>query len=214
MKKAIYRNSFAAIGRIAAAFAVAAASLSAAPGFAQQSVHVETTVTDIVSSNFTYGPAGPNCDPSAGGTACKYLNFSFTGNCATNVETRQARRQLCTISGTPTILLSYSTPSGAHDGNGNPTGVCLPFFESLATDYEDGSTLHANGQGVVCCAAASCSGGFGPPFVTRESTIITSGTGRLEGVKGSGSETGAGYSDGSEFAQQEQIWVFPAGLQR
>jgi hypothetical protein len=136
------------------------------------------------------------------------VSFDFKGNCETVQENRRADIRKCTITGTPTVLFSF-LPSGAHDQNGISTGICAPFFESLVTTYEDGSTLKANGQGEVCCADDTCSGGFGPPFVTREATIITGGSGRLAGIRGSGVETGAGYIDSSEIAQQEQVWVFP-----
>jgi len=76
--------------------------------------------------------------------------------------------------------------------------------------YEDSSVLEFNGQGTICCAEDSCSGlGFGPPFVFRESTIITGGTGRFVGVKGNGSDSGAEASDGIGIAQEEEVWVLP-----
>jgi hypothetical protein len=185
---------------------------SAAPALAQRTVHVETTVTNITDSNVTYGPVSttpPTCDAVSGGLGCKFLSFDFKGTCQTVQETRPAGTSKCTIAGSPTVLLSFS-PSGAHDQNGNPTGGCFPFFESLVTTYEDGSTLNANGQGEVCCADDSCSGGgFGPRFVTRESTFITGGTGKLKSVTGTGVETSAGVIGGSETALQEQMWVFP-----
>lgn len=183
------------------------------PALSQQTLHVETTVTDIASRGFTFGPVSATCDPANGGPGCSFLNFEFTGNCITTEETRAVVPRRCTISGTPSILLSFSS-AGMHDSSGNPTGVCAPFFESLVTTYSDGSTISANGQGQVCCADASCSGGFGPPFVTRESTIITGGTGAFAGSRGSGLETSAGYKDGSEIAQQEQVWVLPPSSQR
>ena len=52
-----------------------------------------------------------------------------------------------------------------------------------------------------------CSGGFGPPLVFRESTMITGGSGRIMGVKGNGADTGAQYSDGTGIAQEEEVWV-------
>ena len=195
--------------------ALLAVLCSAAPALAQRTVHVETTVTNITDSNLTYGPVSaspPTCNAVSGGPGCKFLSFDFTGTCETAQEGHFANISKCTISGTPIVWFSF-TPSGAHDENGNSTGVCAPFIESLVTTYEDGSTLNATGQGQVCCSDDStdnlCKGGFGPPFVARESTIITAGTGKLRGVTGSGLEVGAGYPDGSEIAQQEQVWVFP-----
>jgi hypothetical protein len=200
-----------AICQVRMATLIVALMSSATTAFSQQSVHVETTVTNIVSRNFSYGPVSttaPTCNAVSGGPGCKFVSFDFKGTCTTTRETDHADISKCTITGAPTVLLSFS-PSGAHDQNGNPTGVCAPFFESLVTTYDDGGTLNANGQGEVCCADDSCSGGFGPPFVTHESTIITGGSGRFAGVKGSGIETSAGYADGSEFALQEQVWIFP-----
>jgi len=195
--------------------ALLAVLCSAAPALAQRTVHVETTVTNITDSNLTYGPVSaspPTCNAVSGGPGCKSLSFDFKGTCETMREDHSGEVKKCIITGTPTVLFSFS-PSGAHDENGNSTGVCAPFIESLVTTYEDGSTLNATGQGQVCCSDDStdnlCKGGFGPPFVARESTIITAGTGKLRGVTGSGLEVGAGYPDGSEIAQQEQVWVFP-----
>jgi hypothetical protein len=196
---------------------------SASPALAQRTVHVETTVTNIVDSNFAYGPVStsmPICDAVSGGLGCKFLSFDFKGTCETVQETRPADIRKCTIMGSPIVLFLFS-PSGAHDQNGNSTGVCAPFVESLVTTYEDGSTLNATGQGEVCCSDAStenlCKGGFGPPiapFVTRESTIIAGGTGKLKGVTGTGFETSAGSADIAEIAQQEQVWIFPDASHR
>jgi len=180
-----------------------------APSFAQQVVHVETSVTNITSTNFVYGPVGPGCNATSGGAACKFVSFDFSGTCNSVAEGSDGEPRSCKISGSPTVLFSFS-PSGPHDAGGNPTGVCAPFVESLTTRYQDGSTLAATGQGSVCCAGNTCSGGFGPPFVTHESTIVTGGAGALKGVTGSGLETSAGYPDGREIAQQEQVWVLPA----
>jgi len=122
---------------------------SASPALAQRTVHVETTVTNIVDSNFAYGPVStslPICDAVSGGLGCKFLSFDFKGTCETVQETRPADIRKCTIMGSPIVLFLFS-PSGAHDQNGNSTGVCAPFVESLVTTYEDGSTLNATGQG-------------------------------------------------------------------
>jgi hypothetical protein len=188
-------------------FTMLAAALNTAPVFAQQSVHAETTV-NFTSSNTTFGPVSGSCDATNGGAGCKFLSFDFKGTCETREEGRHVNVSKCTISGSPTILLSFS-PSGAHDQSGNPTGVCVPFFESFMRTYEDGSVLEFNGQGTACCAEDSCEGlGFGPPLVFRESTIITGGTGRFMSVKGNGADTGAQYSDGTGIAQEEEVWVF------
>ena len=187
----------------------------AAPALAQRTVHVETAVTNITDSNFTYGPVStspPVCSATSGGPGCKFLSFDFKGTCETVREDYPGKVNKCMITGTPTVLFSFS-PSGTHDQNGDSTGVCAPFIESLVTTYEDGSTLNATGQGEVCCSDDStdklCNGGFGPPFVTRESAIITGGSGKLKGVTGTGLEAGAAGPDGAEIAQQEQVWIFP-----
>ena len=209
------RTNFKVLGALA--ILVVALMFSAAPALAQRSVHVETVVTNITDSNFTYGPPIANCDPVKSGPECKFVSFAFKGTCETAAEGSRLELNKCTITGTPTVWFSFS-PSGAHDQNGNSTGVCAPFIESLVMTYEDGSTLNADGQGDVCCSDDSadnlCKGGFGPPFVARESTIITGGTGKLKGVTGSGLEVGAGYPDGSEIAQQEQVWIFPGSSDR
>jgi hypothetical protein len=59
---------------------------SPAPTLAQQSVHVETTVTDITDSNFGYGPASATCDAASGGPGCKFVSFDFRGKCKTVQE--------------------------------------------------------------------------------------------------------------------------------
>jgi len=209
------RTNFKVLGALA--ILVVALMFSAAPALAQRSVHVETVVTNISDSNFAYGPASATCDPVNSGPGCKFVSFDFKGTCETAEEGFSPRVGKCTITGTPTISFSFS-PSGARDENGNSTGVCAPFVESLVTTYDDGSTLKANGQGEVCCSDDTtgnlCKGGFGPPFVARESTIINGGTGKLKGVTGSGLEVGAGYPDGSEIAQQEQVWILPGSSDR
>src|SRR5215469_15507364 len=106
--------------------------VNAAPALAQHSVHVETTVTNITDSNFTYGPASATCDPVKSGPGCKFVSFDFKGTCATAAEGPRADVSSCTITGMPTIWFSFS-PSGARDENGNSTGVCAPFIESLVT---------------------------------------------------------------------------------
>jgi hypothetical protein len=184
-----------------------AAAFNAAPLFAQQTAHVETTV-NFTSGSTTFGPVGPACDAINDGAGCKFLSFDFKGTCETRDESRHANLGKCTINGSTTILLS-SSPSGAHDQSGNPTGFCVPFFESFMRRYDDGGVLEFNGQGTACCAQDSCSGlGFGPPLVFRESTIITGGTGRFTSIKGNGADTGAQYSDGTGIAQEEEVWVF------
>jgi hypothetical protein len=114
-------------------------TFNTSPVFAQQTAHVQTTV-NFTSSNTTFGPVSGSCDATNGGAGCKFLSFDFNGTCETREEGRHVNASKCTISGSPTILLSFS-PSGAHDQNGNPTGVCVPFFESFMRTYEDGSVL-------------------------------------------------------------------------
>ena len=211
------------IGQLVATTSLVVLLSSLRPSFAQQVVHVETTVTNISNSNFSYGPVGPNCNANSGGSACLFVSFNFSGTCTSLQQgggggfhhgddwaaSRRKHGKSCTYSGSPTILLS-SSPSGTHDANGNSTGSCYPFVESLSTTYDNGSTLVATGQGTICCAATdTCSGGFGPPFVVHEANIITGGTGALQGITGSGLETTVGYTDGTQIAQIEQVWLLP-----
>jgi len=176
------------------------------PVFAQQTVHAQTTVK-FGNANTTFGPVSSGCDAINGGPECKFLSFETDGTCETREEIGHANFGKCTLKTSTTVLLSFS-PSGAHDQSGNPTGVCVPFFESATRSYDDGSVLDLNGQGTACCAEDSCSGGFGPPLVFRESTILTGGTGRFMSIKGKGSDSGAQYSDGTGIAQEEEVWVF------
>jgi len=143
------------------AFTMLAAPFNAAPVFAQQTVHAETTV-NFGTANTAFGPVSGTCDATNGGAGCKFLSFNTNGTCETREEIHHANLGKCTINTSTTILLSFS-PSGAHDQSGNPTGVCVPFFESFMRSYEDGSVFEANGQGTACCAEDSCSGGLAHP---------------------------------------------------
>jgi len=102
---------------------------------------------DYATFNSNHTPDGtcsspPICNAQSGGPGCKFLSFDFKGTCETVREDHLADTSKCTITGTPTVLFFFS-PSGSRDQNGNSTGVCDPFTESLVTTYEDGSTLNA-----------------------------------------------------------------------
>ena len=73
------RTNFKVLGALA--ILVVALMFSAAPALAQRSVHVETVVTNITDSNFTYGPPIANCDPVKSGPECKFVSFAFKGTC-------------------------------------------------------------------------------------------------------------------------------------
>ena len=67
---------------------------TATPALAQRTVHVESTVTNIIDSNFTYGPvsaSSPTCNAVSGGPGCKSLSFDFKGTCETMREDHQER---------------------------------------------------------------------------------------------------------------------------
>jgi len=106
-------------------------------------------------------------------------------------------------------VLHVSTPSGAHDPSGAPTGFCFPSFGSEHWVFKDGSTIDLNRQGSICCAASSCSGLFSgmPLHVAHVSTIITGGTSRFVGLKGGGERA---IASGPDRTIEEQVWELPS----
>jgi hypothetical protein len=180
----------AMLGATFAAFLLLAAN---APAMATEPKLVLTaSVSQATFTSFSYGPTGPECDASAAGPAClfvdvtanvvgqHYLFGQFTGTLAATLNLNPAHF-------IPSVL----------DANGNPTGVCTPEFGTETDTFVDGSTLSSNFQGLGCCAGSmefKCAGPTGPPSVNHDSSVITVGTGRFKGAAGgwSWSDSGTG----------------------
>jgi hypothetical protein len=181
--------------------------LCATPVFAQELGHV-AEVLKGTGGPLSFGPvtAGPPpCSATTGGLGCKFVTASESGT-GKIVEGDDAGGTF-TWTGDVTVL-HVSTPSGAHDASGAPTGFCFPFFGTEHWVFEDGSTIDLNKQGSSCCAASSCSGFFSgmPLRVTHVSTIITGGTGSFVGLKGGGER--AASTPGATV--EEQVWELPS----
>jgi hypothetical protein len=142
-------------------------------------MHTES-VSEATFTSFSFGPVGAACDSSKGVPACLFLDLSA------NVvgQHNPFGKYTGTLGATLNLNPAHFIPSGAHDANGNPTGVCTPEFGTETDTFADGSKLSSNFQGLGRCAAADCGGTTGPPSVNHDSSVITAGTGRFEGVSG------------------------------
>src|SRR5229473_659046 len=185
---------------------LSAVMLCATPVFAQKLRHVAEVLKTTSNGPRSFGPAGALCDATTGGLGCKFVTFTSQSGTGKIVEGGDDAGG--TFNWTAeTTLLFVLTPSGAHDASGASTGSCVPLFGHDHWVFEDGSTIDLNRQGSDCCAASSCGPPrkLGPPFVTRESSIITGGTGRFVGLKGGG-ERAADASGGIGRIIEEQVW--------
>jgi hypothetical protein len=172
-------------------------------------IHTEL-VGQVTAGASTFGPAGPNCDSSAGGSACAFVSEDFTGSANTIPFGRS------TSKGTITVLFgvngTFATPSGPHDSAGSPTGFCAPTFGNDTETYANGA-LSFNAQGTICCASDSCGQAFlGPPNVGHFSDIITGGTGKFAGAAGGSSGSSAATNpSGPVLSHTEGVLQLPGG---
>ena len=187
---------------------LSAVLLCATPVFAQELRHVAEVLKETSFGTLTFGPVSvsPVCSATTGGPGCKFGGGIESGTGKIVEGGDDAGDTFARTS--DLTLLHVSTPSGAHDPRGVPTGFCNPFFGSEQWVFEDGSTIGLNKQGSSCCAASSCSGFFSgmPSHVTHVSTIITGGTGRFVGLKGGGER--AASAPGAII--EEQVWELPS----
>ena len=189
---------------------LSAVMFCATPVFAQELRHVAEVLKRDINGPRSFGPAGASCDAATGGPGCKFVTL-VEGGTGKIVEGGDDTGSRFTFTHEDTALFDPSTPSGAHDASGAPTGFCVPLFGVEHWVFEDGSTIDLNKQGSVCCALSSCGPPrrLGPPFVTHESSIITGGTGRFVGLKGGG-ERAADASGGIGRIIEEQVWELPS----
>ena len=152
-------------------------------------IHTES-VSQATFTGSSFGPVGPGCNSSTGGSACLFLDL--TANVVG--QHKPFGKYTGTIDATLNLNPAHFIPSGAHDANGNPTGVCTPEFGTESDTFADGSTLSSSFQGLGCCAGPDCGGTTGPPSVNHDSNVITGGTGRFASVSGgwSWSDSGTG----------------------
>jgi hypothetical protein len=156
-------------------------------------IHFETVGQNTITSA-SFGPVGPNCDANTGGSACAYVNGTFTSS------NKTVPFGPSTVTGTFSLLFgvggTFLTPSGQHDAAGNPIGSCTPASGTSTATYA-GGTITFNNQGYDCCASNNPSEDcpvfdpFGPPTINRIESVITGGTGIFAGASG-GCTTG-GY---------------------
>jgi hypothetical protein len=181
IREAMLRATLAALLLLAANGAAMAEGLKL--------IHTES-VSQATFTGISFGPVGPGCDSSAGGSACLFLDV--TANVVG--QHNPFGKYTGTLGATLNLSPAHFIPSGAHDANGNPTGVCTPEFGTETDTFADGSELSSSFQGLGCCAAADCGGTTGPPSVNHDSSLITAGTGRFAGVSGgwSWSDSGTG----------------------
>jgi hypothetical protein len=187
---------------------LSAVMLCATPVFAQELRHVAEVLKRDINGPRSFGPAGANCDAALGGLGCKFVTL-VEGGTGKIVEGGDDTGSRFTFTHEDTALFAPSTPSGAHNLSGDPTGFCVPLFGQEHWVFEDGSTIDLNRQGTQCCAASSCSGGSrvtSPLTVTHVSTIITGGTGRFVGLKGGGERA----TSGPGAVIEEQVWELPS----
>jgi len=146
-------------------------------------IHTESVgQITIPPSGIVFGPAVPGCDAATGGPACLFLDLAGT------IAGRNSVLGPFKSKITATLLLPASTFSGSNTNGVPDASFCTPELGSQIDTFADGSTLSSNFQGLSCCTAASCP--FGPPSVNHDSSVITGGTGRLNGAAG-----GASWSD-------------------
>ncbi len=191
---------------------LSAVMLCATPVFAQELRHVAVVLKRDINGSRSFGPVSlvdPLCSATTGGPGCKFVTI-VEGGTGKIVEGGDDTGSRFTFTHEDTALFVL-TPSGAHDASGASTGSCVPLFGQEHWIFEDGSTIDLNKQGSVCCALSSCGPPrkLGPPFVTRESSIITGGTGRFVGLKGGG-ERAADASGGIGRIIEEQVWELPS----
>jgi hypothetical protein len=178
--------------------------LCATPVFAQELRHVAEVLKETSIGPASFGPVGALCNATTGGPECKFLDRSGSGT-GKIVEGGDDAGGTFTYN-QPNTVLFVSTPNGSHDASGAPTGFCYPIFGPEHQVFEDGSTIDLNRQGSVCCGASSCPPPRGlQPAVFHISTIITGGTGRFAGLKGSGERASA-----SGTIIDEQVWELPS----
>ena len=154
---------------------------------------------EVVSGTISFGgfgPVGPNCNATTGGTGCTFAISNVTGSGKAVPGGR------FTHTSTATILLgpgpgSFLYPNGAVDSTGSPAGFCAELFGTSHTVFANG-TIDGNAQGYTCCSSSSCPNVLGPPSTTFITTVCTSGTGKYAGIQCSGKESSSS-SDGVHF---------------
>jgi hypothetical protein len=166
-------------------------------------IHSEYVQQVTSAGTSAFGPVGPNCDATAGGTGCAFVTGDFT------VVSQNVPLGPSTGKGTNTILFGlngvFATASGVHDDSGRPTGFCAPEFSTETDTYGDGSTISQNFAGTTCSVCINCPANapFGPPATDHFTSEITEATGKFAGATGgfSGSvaESGSGGTSLSHF---------------
>jgi len=181
---------------VTAALALMLCALFVTPTLAGEDLIPGQEVVSGTISFGGFGPVGPNCNATTGGSACTFAISNVTGSGFFMPGGR------FTHTGTSTILLgpgpgSFLFANGAVDSTGSPAGFCAEVFGTSHTVFANG-TIDVNAQGYTCCSSSSCPNGLGPPTTTFVTTACTSGTGKYAGIQCSGKESSSS-SDGVHF---------------
>jgi|SRR6516165_1179975 hypothetical protein len=159
-------------------------------------IYIESVTQIRPGGTFRFGPSGPNCAPTTGGTGCAFI----TGNITVTSQTNPLGPSTGAVTFTELFGFNgkFVTPSGPHDASGNPTGFCAPEFGTETDTYQDGSTITENFQSTDCCAGPKCLASgqpLGPPEVIHSADVITGGTGRFANAAGALSGS-VGHAEG------------------
>lgn len=162
------------------------------------------SVGTSTSTFVAFGPVGTGCPGPTFGPDCTFITSSFTG------KGQSEPGGPFTVSGTATILFGpnggdFISPNGAADASGNPSGACVPVFQTAHTVYANG-TIDQNATGTLCCTLNGCDGQpFGPPNTAHLSSACTSGTGKYAGIKCSGESTGSSIDGVHSISRAESV---------
>jgi hypothetical protein len=191
---------------ITAASALMLCAMFVAPALAagDAGLVLRHSVTTSTGTFVAFGPVGKNCPGPTFGPDCTFITTSFTG------KGQSEPGGPFTVSGTSTILFGpnggdFLFPNGGADASGNPSGACVPVFQTAHAVYANG-TIDQNATGSLCCGLSNCDGQpFGPPSTAHISSVCTSGTGVYAGIQCSGEATGSSIDGVHSIGRGESV---------
>jgi len=191
---------------ISAAFALILCAMFVGPALAagDGDLVLRHSVSTATGAFVAFGPVGKGCPGPTFGPDCTFITTSFTGS------GKSEPGGPFTVSGTGTILFGpnggdFLSPNGAADASGNPSGACVPIFQTAHAVYANG-TIDQNATGALCCTLNGCDGQpFGPPNTAHLSFACTSGTGKYAGIQCSGESTGSSRDGVHSIGRSESV---------